>query len=88
MDKILPVEADGVSKRLPWLLHRLPVNSLNFCSFAMCNDGMPQCPSPKKAIEETKKPNPILVAVPNAVDSNGVCLDCPILLPNGSSNMF
>lgn len=73
MDKTLPVDATALAKH-PWLLHVLPVNTLNFCSFAMCLDGMPPPRGLGKAIQASKAPRPILVAVPDAVDSGGVSL--------------
>ena len=73
MDKALPVDAPVLAKQ-PWLLHVLPVNTLNFCSFAMCLDGMPPPRGLSKSIQDSKAPRPILVAVPNTVDSGGVGL--------------
>ena len=73
LDKTLPVDASDVPHRHPWLLHALSVNTLNFCPFAMCRDGMPQILSIQKAIKDNKLPDPILVAVPNTIDSGGVC---------------
>ena len=71
MDKILPVDATVLAKQ-PWLLHVLPVNTLNFCSFAMCLDGMPPPQGLGRALQAGKAPKPILVAVPNTIDSGGV----------------
>lgn len=72
MDKTLPVDAALASGKQPWLLHALPVNTLNFCAFAMCHDGMPQVLSSVKALQDKDVPCPILIAVPNTVDSGGV----------------
>ena len=72
MEKTLPVENALTTKKQPWLLHVLPVNTLNFCAFAMCRDGMPQGFSAAKALQGTDVPCPILIAVPNTVDSGGV----------------
>ena len=72
MDKTLPVEATDSPRKQPWLLHALTVNTLNFCAFAMCRDGMPQLPPATKALQVRKSPCPILIAVPNTVDSGGV----------------
>ena len=72
MDKTLPIDTAPTSRKQPWLLHALPVNTLNFCAFAMCRDGMPQVPSPTKALQDEDAPCPILIAVPNTVDSGGV----------------
>ena len=73
VDKILPVDASSVLAKQPWILHVLTVNALNFCSFAMCVDGMPQLDS-SGMITSKYAPKPILVAVPNTVDSGGVRL--------------
>ncbi|KAK3065659.1 Astra associated protein 1 Asa1, partial [Teratosphaeriaceae sp. CCFEE 6253] len=62
----LPID-DAVSERKkPWLLHSLPVNALNFCSFAMCK---------VPASWDTSRPeqaanNRILVAVPGLHDGH------------------
>ena len=72
LDKTLPVDAVTTKLRQPWLLHALPVNALNFCSFAMCYDGMPQIGSLAKAVEGADVVKPILFAVPNAMDNGGV----------------
>lgn len=72
MDKMLPIDAALTSSKQPWLLHALPVNTLNFCAFAMCRDGMPQVPSSFRAVQDKDVPCPILIAVPNTVDSGGV----------------
>ncbi|KAF6229232.1 hypothetical protein HO133_007348 [Letharia lupina] len=72
MDKTLPVDAALTSRKQPWLLHALPVNTLNFCAFAMCHDGMPQVLSSVKALQDKDVPCPILIAVPNTVDSGGI----------------
>lgn len=72
MDKTLPIDAALTSRNQPWLLHALPVNTLNFCAFAMCRDGMPQVLASVKALPDKDAPCPILIAVPNTVDSGGV----------------
>ena len=74
LDKTLPVDAVEASNKLPWLLHMLTVNTLNFCPFAMCRDGMPQVLSTQKVLKDNNMPEPILIAVPNTIDSGGVCL--------------
>lgn len=73
VDRALPVDvtADDSSK-MPWILHILPVNTLNFCSFAMCDDGMPQANFNSMMVGERYAHMPILIAVPNTVDSGGV----------------
>ena len=72
LDKTLPVEDKALSPRPPWLLHSLTVNTLNFCPFAMCRDGMPQPLSSQNALKDAKLLDPILIAVPNTVDSGAV----------------
>ena len=74
MDKDLPVNATNLAKQ-PWILHVLPVNTLNFCSFAMCLDGMPPPQGVGKALQDTNTTKPILIAIPSAVDSGGVSSD-------------
>ena len=72
MDKMLPIDAALTASKQPWLLHALTVNTLNFCAFAMCRDGMPQMTSSVKALNGKDAAYPILIAVPNTVDSGGV----------------
>ena len=72
MDKTLPIDTAPDSRKQPWLLHALTVNTLNFCAFAMCRDGMPQAPCAVKAVQSKDNPCPILIAVPNTMDSGGV----------------
>ncbi|KAL8983087.1 MAG: hypothetical protein Q9205_002576 [Flavoplaca limonia] len=70
--KTLPVDKPSSTTPQPWLLHMLTVNTLNFCSFAMCLDGMPQPYTVHTAIKARKHPPPILIAVPNTMDSGGI----------------
>lgn len=55
----LPIDDNTMERRQPWLLHSLPVNSLNFCSFAMCRDLRSSQSQPKADL---------LVAVPGIQD--------------------
>lgn len=71
LDKTLPIDA-RTSPKSPWMLHSLTVNTLNFCSFAMCVDGMVQSYHSHSAVQCSKGLDPVLVAVPNTVDSNGI----------------
>ena len=71
LDKTPPVDAASVARKQPWLLYALTVNALNFCSFAMCRDGMPPI-SAQKTIKDNRIPDPILIAVPNTIDSGGI----------------
>ncbi|KAL8807949.1 MAG: hypothetical protein Q9182_000415 [Xanthomendoza sp. 2 TL-2023] len=68
----LPVDNPPTTTPQPWLLHMLTVNTLNFCSFAMCLDGIPQTHITQMAIKARQHPPPILIAVPNTIDSGGV----------------
>ena len=74
MDRVLPVDNSGRERRQPWILHMMTVNTLNFCSFAVCNDEWARPSSVKTTqIEEyVIMYPPILVAVPNTLDSDGV----------------
>ncbi len=72
MSTVLPIDAPAASTIQPWLLHMLTVNTLNFCSFAMCFDGMPQPMFAGQVLEDKTTPKPILLAVPNTVDSGGI----------------
>lgn len=38
----LPAEDSKAEQPKPWLLHTLPVNTLNFCAFSMCYEHEPQ----------------------------------------------
>lgn len=69
---MLPVDKPSITAPHPWLLHILTVNTLNFCSFAMCLDGIPQPYTARIAIKAKSHPPPILIAVPNTIDSGGV----------------
>ncbi|KAH8728698.1 WD40-repeat-containing domain protein [Phaeosphaeriaceae sp. PMI808] len=40
LSTILPTEDTTTLRPKPWLLHTLPVNTLNFCSFSMCYEQM------------------------------------------------
>lgn len=76
MEKTLPVDsrdtANSAARKQPWLLHEIPVNALNFCSFAMCRDGMPRPACAQKLIQHVPRLEPILFTVPNAVESSAI----------------
>ncbi len=73
LEKTLPLDSNVVaSSKQPWILHILTVNTLNFCSFAMCIDGMPEFISNDLIIKDKNAHKQILIAVPNTVDSGGV----------------
>ncbi len=73
MDKVLPAENPMGHRKQPWLLHMLDVNALNFCTFAMCFDqGVAWGPENQSGTCDDDVPRPVLIAVPNAIDSGGV----------------
>lgn len=43
----------------------------------MCRDGMPQTMITQKALKDASLPDPILIAVPNTVDSGAVRFNSP-----------
>ncbi|SLM40286.1 WD40/YVTN repeat-like-containing domain [Lasallia pustulata] len=68
MDKTLPVNCTSPfpTPKDPWLLHSLTVNTLNFCSFAMCYDTL------SASLETNDRARPVLFAIPNTMDSGGI----------------
>ncbi|KAK6001022.1 hypothetical protein QM012_003105 [Aureobasidium pullulans] len=63
---ILPVEDSVTPRHEPWLLHTIPVNTLNFCSFSACEASASEAAqlSPD-AIDQA-----LLVAVPGDTEGN------------------
>ncbi|KAF2451433.1 WD40 repeat-like protein [Karstenula rhodostoma CBS 690.94] len=59
---VLPADGADTHRPKPWLLHTLPVNTLNFCAFAMCYQ-RGRVASPNAASDES-----IYVAVPGRDD--------------------
>ena len=76
MEKTLPVDprdtSNSAARKQPWLLHDVSVNAMNFCSFAMCRDGMPRPDCAQKMIKGMTRLEPILFTVPNAVESSAI----------------
>lgn len=67
MSKALPADEQRSHRQQPWLLHSLDVNTLNFCSFAMCET------NDMSSVDlERDESGAILIAVPSALDSDGV----------------
>lgn len=64
----LPINDSAVERKKPWLMHSLPVNALNFCSFAMCQDLQSSQSQPK---------SDILVAVPGIQDGQVNIISLP-----------
>ncbi|KAK5121743.1 hypothetical protein LTR85_004618 [Meristemomyces frigidus] len=63
--KVLPIDDGVTERRKPLLLHALPVNALNFCSFAKCNDlAVPD------EVDRAAQPGGILIAVPGLQDGH------------------
>jgi hypothetical protein len=73
MDKRLPVEEPESHRRQPWLLHSLPVNTLNFCAFSSCIGDADGAYVTGDLISSSNLNR--LVAVPSARDSDGVSID-------------
>ena len=59
---MLPADGADTHRPKPWLLHILPVNTLNFCAFTMCYK------RPGVASLSTASDEPIYVAVPGRDD--------------------
>lgn len=74
MDKTLPVDDPSLKRAHPWILHMLPVNAMNFCSFAISKDKIAELPAAKnpKKQDDDHKHHPVLLAIPNTLDSDGV----------------
>ncbi|XPS99793.1 Astra associated protein 1 Asa1 [Ascochyta lentis] len=74
----LPAEVAAADRPMPWLLHTLPVNTLNFCAFSMCyaytTDGMSNGPA---ADNEPRPVSSILVAVPARDDKKAEVYQFP-----------
>lgn len=64
---VLPVDDSVTHRKDPWLLHSLPVNALNFCSFAAC---APSGSSPDVSHEKARcRYDNLLVLVPSTKDA-------------------
>ncbi|KAK5165049.1 Astra associated protein 1 Asa1 [Saxophila tyrrhenica] len=61
---VLPVNDSTTERKQPWLLHSLTLNTLNFCSFAMC----PAHPSKTAMGSGEAQEESILVATPGVQD--------------------
>lgn len=62
LSRVLPLDPSPSPRPQPWVLHILPVNTMNFCSFALCS----------AAAENTG--SEFLIAVPNTLASESVRL--------------
>ncbi len=62
MSTALPLDPSPEPRPLPWMLHMLEINSMNFCSFS-------SCPAESR---ETREQSQLLIAVPNTLASESV----------------
>lgn len=62
----LPLEDVPVPRPQPWVLHLLPVNTMNFCSFAACSKEAVKAPFDLGSLSD------IFVAVPHTLASEAV----------------
>lgn len=62
LSNVLPLDPSPSPRPQPWVLHILPVNTMNFCSFALC-----------PAAADGAGPE-FLIAVPNTLASESVRL--------------
>ncbi|KAK1064986.1 Astra associated protein 1 Asa1 [Friedmanniomyces endolithicus] len=62
----LPIEDPESERKAPWLLHSLPVNALNFCSFATCRVPVLE----EITTANTLPTNNTLIAVPGVQDGH------------------
>ncbi|KAF2739015.1 WD40 repeat-like protein [Polyplosphaeria fusca] len=66
LSAVLPADGSTTHRPKPWLLHSLPVNTLNFCAFAVCSapHGLNIEPAPGHASAGASLSESIIVAVP------------------------
>lgn len=70
MSTLLPLDTTPEARKKPWMLHLLPVNTMNFCSFA---SSPPCAPSSASDISSlTRRSQELLLAVPNTLASEAV----------------
>ena len=77
LDVRLPVDGAEASQKVPWLLHSMDVNALNFCAFALCSESGHQTakkPNSNELLPASLEDNgsSLLIATPNALDSGGI----------------
>lgn len=64
MSTRLPLNESGEKRPMPWMLHLLEVNTMNFCTFSLC---------PLVKAEASPRGSPeLLIAVPNTLLSEAV----------------
>lgn len=70
LSTILPAEQAPEQRPKPWLLHTLPVNTLNFCAFSVCYElikdkqQLIKASWTERSAPETLSSEPVLIAVP------------------------
>jgi hypothetical protein len=67
MSTVLPAEDLTSSRKQPWLLYDLSVNTLNFCSLALCRAQGAFKDVPKSDLTAVGDLGELLIAVPNAM---------------------
>lgn len=76
----LPAEVSPSDRPMPWLLHTLPVNTLNFCAFSMCYaaelDGTDIAEKDSRS-ELDRKHASVLIAVPARDDKKAEVYQFP-----------
>lgn len=83
LSTILPAEVTSADRPLPWLLHTLPVNTLNFCAFSMCYTHIQEKPTKDHDAYSRLEPDSrqalasILVAVPARDDKKAEVYQFP-----------
>lgn len=65
----LPLEDVTIARPQPWIVHMLEVNTMNFCAFAACDDVLSG-----GSVAGEAPAHGILLAVPNTLISEAVCL--------------
>lgn len=70
MSTILPIDDGATERTRPMLLHNLPVNALNFCSFAMVDDKRTSDQTAASGRGDLPPPKSILLAVPGLQDGH------------------
>ena len=79
----LPAEVTSEDRPLPWLLHTLPVNTLNFCAFSMCYTHIQEKPVKAHVACSNLEPDTgaalasVLVAVPARDDKKAEVYQFP-----------
>ncbi|KAH7089211.1 WD40-repeat-containing domain protein [Paraphoma chrysanthemicola] len=72
LSTVLPAEHVTTPRPKPWLLHTLPVNTLNFCAFSTCPEPLSVTTARRDDVEKYKSRSPasksILVATPSTDD--------------------